>query len=142
MRLGGGERALLLPGADSASASAVAEHPLRATRDGFANLPRGLTVSVGTAAAPDAAHGRELLHEADRALPVAKRSGRDRAVVHRPETIGALLDELGEPAAAPPSSSAPSCCWPRRSTSATTSPRVTRPGGCWSPRRRATPSRP
>ncbi len=94
VRLGGEEFALVLPGADAATGLALAQELLRATRESFSRLPHGLTVSVGIAAGTQPTN---LLREADRALSVAKRSGRDRAVVHHAETIDALLAELTVP---------------------------------------------
>ena len=94
VRLGGEEFALVLPGADAAAGLALAEQLQLATRERFAGLPYGLTVSVGIAAG---VRPKGLLREADRALSVAKRSGRDRAVVHHAETIDTLLAELSVP---------------------------------------------
>jgi diguanylate cyclase (GGDEF)-like protein len=93
VRLGGEEFAVVLPHAGISAGHAVAERVRRRTHDAFADFPRALTVSVGVSAGA-ASHGR--LREADRALYAAKRSGRDRTVVYRPDTTDALIHELGE----------------------------------------------
>jgi diguanylate cyclase (GGDEF)-like protein len=94
VRLGGEEFAIVLPGADAAVAAAVAHELLGATRERFRTLAHGLTVSVGIAVGDSP---KLLLRQADRALSVAKRSGRDRAVVHHEDTTDALLAELSAP---------------------------------------------
>jgi len=96
VRLGGEEFALVLPGADEAAAFAVAERLRASTAEAFAGDLRALTVSVGLVVASAPAPRRKLLRDADRALRVAKRSGRDRTVVHRQETIDALLSGLSD----------------------------------------------
>ncbi len=96
VRLGGEEFALVLPGADEPAAFGAAERLRAATAAAFAGEPHALTVSVGLVVAPAPTGRRELLRDADRALYVAKRSGRDRTVVHRPETIDALLSGLAD----------------------------------------------
>lgn len=79
-RYGGEEFCILLPGADSAEARAVADRIVEAARD--INLPSGahITVSVGISDVVE----DELtaaVEQADRALYRAKELGRDRAVI-------------------------------------------------------------
>jgi diguanylate cyclase (GGDEF)-like protein len=79
-RFGGEEFTLLLPDTDAAHGVLVGEK----VRSAIAMLEvpgvdRAVTASVGVAAYPaDAATGEELLRAADRALYMAKRSGRNR----------------------------------------------------------------
>lgn len=76
-RFGGEEFALLVPGADSASATHRLE-TLRAELAADPEPPR-LTVSIGVAFHPaEGVSGRALLETADRRLYAAKRAGRDR----------------------------------------------------------------
>ncbi len=88
VRLGGEEFGLVLPDASSQAAYGVAERLVHATREHFAGLPGGLTVSVGVAAcgphvaSPDGTVARQVLRDADEALYAAKRAGRDRVMVH------------------------------------------------------------
>jgi diguanylate cyclase (GGDEF)-like protein len=84
-RYGGDEFVLVLRGADSRSALAVAER-IRKTVEGQAVLIDGkavsnLSVSLGIAAFPRDGETREaLVQAADQALYVAKRTGRNRVV--------------------------------------------------------------
>ena len=83
VRLGGEEFALILPGADGTTALGVAERIRDRMSALFPDVPGGLSVSIGVAAAP-ADHpfsAHELIGEADRALYAAKRAGRDRSVL-------------------------------------------------------------
>ncbi len=83
-RLGGDEFAILVPSADQAAASVVGNSVLNAIRDHVVPIsarPISVTVSIGIAcydigAAVD--DGGEVLAAADRAMYVAKESGRDR----------------------------------------------------------------
>jgi diguanylate cyclase (GGDEF)-like protein len=79
-RFGGEEFTLLLPDTDQAGAAVVAEKVRLAIAElEVPGVPRRVTGSLGVAAYPaDAAAGRELLRSADRAMYVAKRSGRNR----------------------------------------------------------------
>ena len=78
-RYGGEEFALLLPGADSRTALAVAERARLSLRDSVEPVP--VSASFGVAAMPDdAADAAALVEAADRALIHAKRTGRDRVV--------------------------------------------------------------
>jgi diguanylate cyclase (GGDEF)-like protein len=99
MRLGGEEFVLLLPGLDQQRAL---QH-LNALRtniqrrgERIGDAPCGLTVSIGvTQLRPDHASIDAMLNEADRALYVAKRSGRNRAVAFDdlPRHPGATPDD-------------------------------------------------
>jgi len=90
-RLGGEEFAVVLRDTDRAAALAVAERLRRAVRTEFADLPVGVSVSIGLAASgTDLSTADELLRAANRALQAAKRLGRDRAVPHQPRTLDAL----------------------------------------------------
>jgi diguanylate cyclase (GGDEF)-like protein len=83
-RLGGEEFAIILPGATEDASLLVAER-IRATVESFtleleADLPHPVTVSVGIRAltpGPEQTAG-DIVEEADRALYLAKRSGRNR----------------------------------------------------------------
>jgi diguanylate cyclase (GGDEF)-like protein len=88
-RYGGEEFVVTLPGADSAQASEVGERLRDAVASiewdnhGLGNIPQ-VTVSVGIAEFP--LHGYSHYHltnAADKALYVAKRSGKNRVVVHQ-----------------------------------------------------------
>ena len=85
-RIGGEEFTILMPDANDEGALILAERVMHAFRaHGFRSLPpeRRITTSVGVAAAParDDEIAKTLLARADEALYVAKRNGRDRAVV-------------------------------------------------------------
>ena len=83
VRLGGEEFALIMPGADGASALRIAERMRDRVEAAFADIPGGVSVSIGVAAAgPRAGTSvHELIGEADRALYAAKRAGRNRSVL-------------------------------------------------------------
>ncbi len=83
VRLGGEEFALIIPGADGASALGMAERIRNRVQAAFADIPGGVRVSIGVAAAaPDTGTSvHELIGEADRALYAAKRAGRNRSVL-------------------------------------------------------------
>ncbi len=85
-RIGGEEFAILAPDSGDEGALILAERVMHAFREHrFRSLPpdRRITASVGVAAAParDDEVAKTLLARADEALYVAKRNGRDRAVV-------------------------------------------------------------
>ena len=85
-RIGGEEFTILMPDANDEGALILAERVMHAFRaHQFRSLPpeRRITTSVGVAAAParDDEIAKTLLARADEALYVAKRNGRDRAVV-------------------------------------------------------------
>ncbi len=79
-RWGGDEFAILLDGADSASAQRVAENVLTRVREKPVAFTRGLTVSVtiGACTALRVDADADLFAAADHALLEAKRAGRDR----------------------------------------------------------------
>ena len=83
VRLGGEEFALILPGADDMSGLGIAERLRDRVLAAFADIPGGVSVSIGVAAAaPEAGTSvHELIGEADRALYAAKRAGRNRSVL-------------------------------------------------------------
>jgi len=78
-RLGADAFAVVLPETDAAMGRRCAERLCRAVEEhGFARIGR-LSASAGVAACPrDGADAVELMHVADRALAVAKKSGRRR----------------------------------------------------------------
>jgi len=83
-RLGGEEFAILLPGCDARAAIATADRLCAAVGD--IRLERlgdsGLTISIGvTTVLPDEADLDPAIARADRALYIAKRNGRNRAVL-------------------------------------------------------------
>jgi diguanylate cyclase (GGDEF)-like protein len=80
-RLGGDGFAILLPEADQTPAFRCAERLRRALEEHrFARVGR-LTASAGVAASPrDGMEAAELLHSAEQALAVAKKSGRRRVM--------------------------------------------------------------
>jgi len=85
-RIGGEEFIILAPDSNDEGALILAERVMQAFRGHkFQSLPpdRRVTTSVGVAAAParDDEVAKTLLARADEALYVAKRNGRDRAVV-------------------------------------------------------------
>lgn len=85
-RIGGEEFTILVPDSNDEGALILAERVMHAFRaHQFRSLPpeRRITTSVGVAAAParDDEIAKTLLARADEALYVAKRNGRDRAVV-------------------------------------------------------------
>ena len=79
-RSGGEEFVVMLPDTDRAGALRVAEHLRQAMHSlSFPGVQRAITASFGVAAYPDdALDGETLMRLADRALYVAKQSGRDR----------------------------------------------------------------
>jgi diguanylate cyclase (GGDEF)-like protein len=95
-RVGGEEFALILPDTDAAGAFVVAERLRTEIRGAFADDLVPLTISFGIATYPG--HGQTpgaLLRTADEALYGAKESGRNRTVVHSPETRTALAARGG-----------------------------------------------
>ncbi|HTM58494.1 MAG TPA: GGDEF domain-containing protein, partial [Candidatus Udaeobacter sp.] len=84
-RLGGDGFGVVLPETDSLMARRCAERLCRALEEhAFARIGR-LSASAGTAACPrDGVDAVELVHVADRALGVAKKSGRRRVSAAAP----------------------------------------------------------
>lgn len=92
-RYGGEEFAVVLPGADTAAAAALAER-LRLALHSITH-PVPVTASFGVAAVPgDAATGTTATALADAALLRAKQEGRDRVAVAAP-AVGALARPVG-----------------------------------------------
>ncbi|HEX6022152.1 MAG TPA: HD domain-containing phosphohydrolase [Solirubrobacter sp.] len=92
-RYGGDEFVLLLPGSDEATTAAVAER----CRDAI-----GGKCSIGVAAWHDGLDADGLLEQADRALMLAKRTGKGRVAVANPEVereLALLQSRAGSPAA-------------------------------------------
>ena len=92
-RYGGDEFVLLLPGSDEATTAAVAER----CRDSI-----GGECSIGVAAWHDGLDADGLLEQADRALMLAKRTGKGRVAVANPEVereLALLQSRSGSPAA-------------------------------------------
>lgn len=83
VRMGGEEFALILPGVDGPTALGVAERLRERMLSAFADIPGGVSVSIGVAAAArtTASGVHELIGQADRALYGAKRAGRNRSML-------------------------------------------------------------
>jgi len=97
-RFGGEEFALLLPYNDTHGSFVVSERIREQVKEAFAEDVYNLTVSLGIASFPtDGNTCEDLLRAADRALYVAKRSGRDRSVIYSDSLEGTL-----QPTASPP----------------------------------------
>jgi diguanylate cyclase (GGDEF)-like protein len=94
-RYGGEEFAVLLPGLNTARATALGEQARRAIEDlliSHAEAPRGVvTISVGVASlVPESQQSAaDLVEAADRALYDAKRRGRNAVVAHAPLMLSA-----------------------------------------------------
>jgi diguanylate cyclase (GGDEF)-like protein len=96
-RMGGEEFALICPFTDPKGAVAVADRVRRELAELFGTAHEGkpgkrgampVSISFGIVTYPS--HGQSveaLLHAADRALETAKRQGRNRAVVYRPNRV-------------------------------------------------------
>jgi diguanylate cyclase (GGDEF)-like protein len=99
-RYGGDEFVLLLPGSDEAAGRQIAERVrLRIAGGGEGPLS---TCSIGVAGWEDAMDADQLLAAADRALMLAKRTGKSRVAVANPvaeEQLAALQLSDGSPAA-------------------------------------------
>ena len=92
-RYGGDEFVLLLPGSDEATTAAVAER----CRDAI-----GGACSIGVAAWHEGLDANGLLEQADRALMLAKRTGKGRVAIANPEVereLALLQSRSGSPAA-------------------------------------------
>jgi diguanylate cyclase (GGDEF)-like protein/putative nucleotidyltransferase with HDIG domain len=90
-RIGGEEFALVLPSTDEHGAYLMAERLRRMLRDTAPRTRAGLTISFGIATHPE--HGTtadDLLRNADQALYLAKRLGRDRSVIFSAEAAASF----------------------------------------------------
>jgi diguanylate cyclase (GGDEF)-like protein len=96
-RYGGEEFLVLIPGADEAGASRLAERIRHAVRDDRRTGLEGLTISAGVAVADrfSASDPVPLLRRADSALYRAKRDGRDRVVIDAPTSRAASAPMAG-----------------------------------------------
>lgn len=105
-RYGGEEFAAILPGASAADGERVAERMRLAVRALAmpSSVPAGcVTISIGVGEIEVATSEDPgiLLRDADNALYMAKRSGRDRVVRHVPGSIGAATRDKPPPPLAP-----------------------------------------
>jgi diguanylate cyclase (GGDEF)-like protein len=95
-RFGGEEFALLLPYNDAQGSHVVSERVREQVREAFSEDVYHLTVSLGIANFPtDGNTCEDLLRAADRALYVAKRSGRDRSVIYSDSLEETALQPAG-----------------------------------------------
>jgi putative nucleotidyltransferase with HDIG domain len=86
-RIGGEEFAAILPDTDEHGAYLFADRLRARVAEACSILPGGLTISLGIATFPQHGHeGDSLVRAADQALYMAKRLGRDRAVVYNAAT--------------------------------------------------------
>jgi diguanylate cyclase (GGDEF)-like protein len=87
-RWGGEEFGIVLPGTDLEGAARLAERIRKALERRTILAPDGspvhVTVSLGVAAFPECARGRDIVAAADKALYEAKRAGKNRVVTARP----------------------------------------------------------
>jgi putative nucleotidyltransferase with HDIG domain len=101
-RLGGDELVMVLPDVDTGAALTIAARvrTMVAVRVAASELGVALTASVGVAGWYDPLTAGELLDRADRALLVAKRQGKDRALPASTETEAefAQLEQAAGPA--------------------------------------------
>ena len=96
-RYGGEEFVLVLPETDQDSALQVAgkiHEAIRACSFGTAARPFALTVSIGVSSTSARLYSdcRELVNDADRALYLAKNSGKDRIEIWQPEKKTSEID--------------------------------------------------
>jgi diguanylate cyclase (GGDEF)-like protein/putative nucleotidyltransferase with HDIG domain len=91
-RVGGEEFALVLPDTDRHGGFVIAERMRCEVREEFLSDAVAVTISFGVATYPrDGETAASLLRAADKALYAAKRSGRNRTVLHSPRIGGASL---------------------------------------------------
>ena len=123
------------PGSTRPRAMACAERLRVAIQRAFDDFPRPLTASIGVAVSgPGADRPPRCCAPPTRAL-CRRQAARPRPLRRLPRRDArALLDALRDAEAARASSSRPRCCWPRRSTSATSAPRATRRPSATTPR--------
>lgn len=96
-RVGGEEFALILPDTDEHGAFVSAERMRRLAREQFASYRMPLTVSFGVASYPrHGASAEALVAAADEAMYAAKKLGRDRSAIFRPEVTATLKGEHSE----------------------------------------------
>lgn len=100
-RTGGEEFAILLPETSAEQGTAAAER-LRAAIDSleieFDGLPMHISVSIGLREAADKTETFDsVMHSADRAMYMAKRAGKNRAVLARSEAAGTQADAAPPP---------------------------------------------
>jgi diguanylate cyclase (GGDEF)-like protein/putative nucleotidyltransferase with HDIG domain len=99
-RIGGEEFAMILPATNSHEAFVLAERLRRQVRTELVQQGRETSISFGIATAPGhGATSAQLLHNADRALYVAKHLGRDRSVIYNAEVDASLNNREYAPAA-------------------------------------------
>jgi len=89
-RYGGEEFVMILPETDQDNALQVASKihdAVRSSSFGTTNRPFALTVSIGVSSSSTRAYStwREMLDDADRALYLAKNTGKDRVEIWEPE---------------------------------------------------------
>ena len=96
-RIGGEEFAALLPDTDEHGAYIFADRLRARVSDACRPLPGSLTISLGVATFPQHGHeGDSLVRAADQALYMAKRLGRDRAVVYNAATAPTISAAIRE----------------------------------------------
>jgi diguanylate cyclase (GGDEF)-like protein/putative nucleotidyltransferase with HDIG domain len=96
-RIGGEEFAAILPDTDEHGAYLFADRLRVRVADACRVLPGGLTISLGIATFPQHGHeGDSLVRAADQALYMAKRLGRDRAVVYNAATAPTISAAIRE----------------------------------------------
>lgn len=101
-RVGGDEFALVLSGAGSLEALAVADRIRHRLEASFEQTATDVTLSMGIASALDhGASSEELLRAADEAMYVAKKMGKDRAAIYNAETVQWVLKGMPAPVPEP-----------------------------------------
>jgi diguanylate cyclase (GGDEF)-like protein/putative nucleotidyltransferase with HDIG domain len=96
-RIGGEEFAAILPDTDEHGAYLFADRLRIRVAEACRQLPGSLTISLGIATFPQHGHeGDSLVRAADQALYMAKRLGRDRAVVYNAATAPTISAAIRE----------------------------------------------
>ena len=99
-RYGGEEFGIILPGSNLTEAALIADRLCAQIRNAPVPGLGRITVSIGAAAYPmHASTSAELIENADKALYVAKNSGRDQARIYQAEPIA--LSSTSVPAPSP-----------------------------------------